>query len=109
MNTATATDAPAKSAEPKFTPKTRLAAVYFDGSVSFGSEMASASVGGTGSNVVDSIFPGHIADDGQIVLGSEGATGLVMRKKRHDLHNGKRSIDQCWVPWARIRNVGYGE
>ncbi len=109
MNPAPATEAPAKPKQPEYTPHARLSVVYFDGSVMFGSEMSSAAVGNTGSNTVDSIVPGRLDEDGSIVLGSQGATGLVLRKKRHDLATNKRIAMQTWVPWARIRNVGYGE
>lgn len=104
-----------KSAEPKYAPQTKLSVVYFNESVSFGGvEMNSASVGLTSaSNSVDSIVPGWLAGDGSILVGhegdAEGARGMVLRKKRHNLHTGKRTLDQTLVPWSNIKNVGFGE
>lgn len=102
-----AKDLAGKSAEPKYATQTRLGVLYFHGSVMFGTEMSSAAVGNNGSNTVDSIVPGRLADDGTIVLGSEGAQGLVLRKKRHDLATGKRMLAQTLVPWANIKSIGY--
>lgn len=109
MSAAAVESKPEKSAEPKWVPKTKLAVLYFHGSVMFGTELSSAAVGNAGSNCVDEILPGRLADDGRVILGSEGAQGLVLRKRRHDLHNGKRWLDQTLVPWANIKTIGYGE
>ena len=97
------------SDDPKWAPKTKIFVAYFSGSVMFGTEMSSAAVGNNGSNCVDSILPGRMADDGSLVTGSDKAQGLVLRKKRHDLHSGKRSLDQCLVPWSNIKGIGYSE
>lgn len=109
MSTAQQTSKPAESAEPKYSPQTKLAVVYFHGSVMFGSEMNSAAVSKVGSNSVDSIVPGRLGEDGGCILGSEGAQGLVLRKRIHNLHTGARQLAQTLVPWANIKSVGYGE
>ena len=110
MNPAPATEAKTeKSTEPKYAPRTKLAVLYFRESVMFGTELSSAAISKTGGNSVDSILPGRLADDGSLVLGGEGATGFVLRKKRHDLHNNTRSLDQAFVPFSNVKSVGFSE
>lgn len=100
-----------KQAE-QYTPHRKLSVVYFHGSVMFGSEMNSAAVSSTGGNSVDSILPGVIQHDGtaRVATAEDKHTdGLLMRKKRHELHTNKRVLAQTLVPWANIKSVGYGE
>lgn len=109
---------PAPVPADEFKPQTRLAVVYFDRSVMFGSEMESASVpsandikrGNRGSNSVDSITLAWLNADGSVSdAGAGAADGLALRTAKHDLNTGKKRIMQSFVPWSNVRSVSYGE
>lgn len=107
------------SGELDYKPMTKLAAVHFDRSVMFTSEMESASIwkpgssGAAPSNSVDDIFPALVGPNGDISLASDKTSrptdGIVLRKRIHDLNTGRRIIKQTFVPWANIRSISYGE
>jgi hypothetical protein len=104
--------------EPTYAPQTKLAVVYFRESVTFGTEMQSASVPvrlksgdlQRGSNTVDSIEIGYLGKDGSIAADNPSPSdGLVLRSKVHDLHSGKRIVRQVFVPWSNVKSIGYSE
>jgi hypothetical protein len=104
--------------EPTYAPQTKLAVVYFKESVTFGTEMQSASVPvrlksgdlQRGSNTVDSIEVAGLNTDGSIFIDAEfPPAGLVLRSKVHDLHSGKRIVRQVFVPWSNVKSIGYSE
>lgn len=100
-------------------PLTKLAAVYFNRSVMFQTEMESASVWKPGSqsaapsNSVDDILPALMDPMGGILLMNEKTNrptdGIVLRKRVHDLTTRQRVIKQTFVPWSNVRSVSYGE
>lgn len=98
----------------KYAPQTKLAIAYFHLSVMFaGSEMNSASVRiegqAAGSNCVDSIRPATLMPDGsaRVIAEGEPALGLLLIKKCHDLHSGKRVQRQTFVPFANVKGCDY--
>ncbi len=100
----------------EYKPQTRLSVVMFDRSVMFGAEIDSASVwvpgskGQAPSNAVDSIELAWLDGQGNVGTGhGTPSDGLVMRKRVHDLTNGRRIVRQAFVPWSNIRSIIYGE
>lgn len=103
-----------KSSKPaeQWVPQTKLVVAYFKESVTLPglAEMNSAAVSKTGSNCVDEILPGVMDPEGRarIAKGDEQSTGLILRKRIHDLHTNQRRLAQTLVPWSNVKCVGYG-
>lgn len=93
--------------QPEFKPLTKLVAVFFVESVYFNGEQSSAAVGRN----TDSIAPARLLPDGSAVAidTNQRADGLVLTKKTHNLATHEKHIKRCFVPFANIRCLEYGE
>jgi hypothetical protein len=95
-----------KPSKPEYAQQSRLSVVYFRAPVNFGGEeKESVSVpskadlerGQRASNAVDGVEP------------DETLPGIVLLKRRHNLHSGKREEVRTFVPWSNVRSISYGE
>ena len=101
--------------EPYHAPCLRLSVVYFRDSVWLQSELQSVSVALPGfpltANSVDSVEPANVLPDGSCVpvTATERGHGLLISKKVHNLHTGKRHVMRTFCPWHNVRSISYAE
>lgn len=85
----------------------RLVAAFFLQSAPFGDERMSCAVGQN----CDSITPACLGADGMPAAptATQTASGVVVRRKQHNLNTHDKVISQCFVPFSNVRGLLYGE
>lgn len=85
----------------------RLIGATFIESIPFSGEVSSIALG----NKCDSIAPARLESDGTAVPIEKGqqSMGILVKRKVRDMTRNTLFVDQCFVPWANIRGLVYGE
>lgn len=85
----------------------RLEGAFFNQSAPFAGEVMSVSV----NLNCESIVAARLEADGRAIAISEGqrADGIMFRRKVHDRLKNITYISQCFVPWANVRGLTYGD
>ena len=107
MNPQVETGSAAKAKEPDYRAQTKLTGAYFVESISFGGETTSANVGRN----ADSIAAARLEADGSAVAvgPNQRADGLLLRRRHRNTASNERLVLQCFVPFANVRCLAYGD